>query len=652
MSENLKKIREVDDEYEVKIVKRTRKTKSEANDYEKKFNEGSCTYCAESYTEFNPDVTCFACKTVSCSECLKEQLVTNMKTQDYSCPNCKVTFTRKFLLDSFGTKFVNKTLVDFKKQILFDAFLPHYESYEKYKKVIDFVTDGYWSNSYSYYPLDQLIRISIAPYTSGQYYSIKDILMSIRMYLYRLEVWGKTHDFTTFETDFLLSNTLNLQDSYIFMKSAEKAAEHFQFKYSDIEYPNKLENGVTIETIRQFIIDDFISEWRRHHNNQSKAKIVMVENKKVLYLPYSCSSPTCSGNVSYPKDCPSEMGIVSECDTCRVKHCARCFRVHEKPNEVCLVKNLKIADEFRENTILCPTCSILIQRSSGCNHMFCVMCKTKFDWATGSIYTNTNSYSNPLHTQYIQSLQGKRDDSHITVGNLRLSDFWSGPQTVEIYTNIPYILVAFIKELHSVAVHIVNTVFDACQNLVEAPIIYRFYSIERYQAQKIKKDRLLTNFHKNYKEYEKYRDIAFAANDWALNALHMFETIDYSQKSSVVDGARKFLLDLIQFRQTFDEINHLYDSVSVQFLSKHFVAPVATKERETFMSMMLSILRQPDGSYAFDPVGISRVHGKLQGLLGRYFEYGTPYQPDFVKELNYVKELTGLDITVTRLNIF
>lgn len=63
---------------------------------------------------------------------------------------------------------------------------------------------------------------------------------------------------------------------------------------------------------------------------------------------------------------------------------------------------VKTARVLRTSTKPCPKCRRLIERSYGCNHMFCTICHASFDWETGTILTRS---TNPLFALYTQGAQ-------------------------------------------------------------------------------------------------------------------------------------------------------------------------------------------------------------------------------------------------------
>ena len=58
-------------------------------------------------------------------------------------------------------------------------------------------------------------------------------------------------------------------------------------------------------------------------------------------------------------------------------------------------------EEINNNCKMCPKCKVPIYRQSGCPHMFCVMCKTGFNWNTGIIIKKVN---NPHFFEYINKI--------------------------------------------------------------------------------------------------------------------------------------------------------------------------------------------------------------------------------------------------------
>lgn len=94
------------------------------------------------------------------------------------------------------------------------------------------------------------------------------------------------------------------------------------------------------------------------------------------------------------------------CSECRQEYCYDCGEKKEFEDGHCVhVCNEETRSTFktvRMNTHSCPKCGVRIQRSEGCNHMFCTACHTSFNWATGKIITV--NVHNPHREEWLRSL--------------------------------------------------------------------------------------------------------------------------------------------------------------------------------------------------------------------------------------------------------
>lgn len=71
------------------------------------------------------------------------------------------------------------------------------------------------------------------------------------------------------------------------------------------------------------------------------------------------------------------------CIKCLTRFCKKCEKI-VKENHVCDdndIKSLSILSDIRK----CPGCGIIIQRSEGCDHMTCAVCKCNFIYSTGEL---------------------------------------------------------------------------------------------------------------------------------------------------------------------------------------------------------------------------------------------------------------------------
>lgn len=75
-----------------------------------------------------------------------------------------------------------------------------------------------------------------------------------------------------------------------------------------------------------------------------------------------------------------------ECMACGARYCVSCQESDHRPYP-CMDEKKRDIDLVRSISRSCPGCRVPIQKSSGCYQMWCTMCRTGFDWKTGSVIT-------------------------------------------------------------------------------------------------------------------------------------------------------------------------------------------------------------------------------------------------------------------------
>lgn len=89
----------------------------------------------------------------------------------------------------------------------------------------------------------------------------------------------------------------------------------------------------------------------------------------------------------------------NKCELCDIEYCPKCM---EKMCEghVCKKEDVLTIAMLQKDTKNCPKCTAMIHRISGCPDMFCVSCKTAFNWNTLKI--NERGNSNPHFYQWLR----------------------------------------------------------------------------------------------------------------------------------------------------------------------------------------------------------------------------------------------------------
>lgn len=79
------------------------------------------------------------------------------------------------------------------------------------------------------------------------------------------------------------------------------------------------------------------------------------------------------------------------CDLCDTAVCPGCHATMTEAEHECAPDDVARVAFLRETTTQCPTCFTHIEKSTGCNHMFCVICHTSFDYRTRKVLKNPSN---------------------------------------------------------------------------------------------------------------------------------------------------------------------------------------------------------------------------------------------------------------------
>lgn len=118
-----------------------------------------------------------------------------------------------------------------------------------------------------------------------------------------------------------------------------------------------------------------------------------INGKKEHVIPRKCAGPDCSGFLS------SKM----KCAVCRCYTCSDCA-VLKLDGHVCLESDIATQALLKQDTKNCPSCRTPIYKISGCSQMYCVVCRTAFDWKTLKI--ETGRIHNPHYYEMQRQLAG------------------------------------------------------------------------------------------------------------------------------------------------------------------------------------------------------------------------------------------------------
>jgi hypothetical protein len=126
------------------------------------------------------------------------------------------------------------------------------------------------------------------------------------------------------------------------------------------------------------------------NKNRRKAALALIKASTK-----TCFNITCNGHLNEDMIC-----IICETEFC--KTCEN--RIDDKEVHTCSKEDILSLELLSESTVPCPGCGTSIHRMSGCDHMTCTICKTKFLYSTGLAGGGGNHRNDTTEIQHVEKL--------------------------------------------------------------------------------------------------------------------------------------------------------------------------------------------------------------------------------------------------------
>lgn len=179
-----------------------------------------------------------------------------------------------------------------------------------------------------------------------------------------------------------------------------------EFDTKEIELKTKYFNLIKYKDNNEFYYLEFRNlgqEINELFLNKKKHQTTLIE-KELIRVLTNCDNIKCKGKII-------EKNNEAYCFMCKEKYCHICNQKICNPNifptskdlknqdtskdlknqdiHICKNEDIKEAEKLKKTTKACPNCNSLIEKTVGCDHMFCTICNKKFDWKTNKIiYTS------------------------------------------------------------------------------------------------------------------------------------------------------------------------------------------------------------------------------------------------------------------------
>jgi hypothetical protein len=230
-----------------------------------------------------------------------------------------------------------------------------------------------------------------------------------------------------------------------------------------------VEREIKKTIVKEREIEKLKKEIREEKDNKVVKKLMekLRNNDFEIFYVFDCPNFKCSGIVTNDYFCESCTSVI--CKKC--KEISHCF-TDEIFDHVCDKNLLKTIEtlKFEKTTYQkCPNCDIYISKESGCDQMWCVNCKTAFDWKTGTI-DRSGVIHNPHYFQYKKTLEKQKRVQELSQAVIRkkyelseflISNYNNGPNKGKPkFPNHKHEYVIFIKNISELSLDMTDNLSE------------------------------------------------------------------------------------------------------------------------------------------------------------------------------------------------
>ena len=347
-----------------------------------------CSICCEKETKsLRKIITCNYCKNTTCKKCTCRYLLETKETPH--CMHCRKEWNPDFIY-TIGTKnFFHKQLPENlaknfleKEKMKLPETQPiaeHTLKVRKLKKEIKNLHNKYYELYFQAKPILNTISNS-----TSKIYNLKKKIVAIdnaklicknKKCLY---LKNKTENCPVCGCGFY---SLDDYDKYdIKNKLKEQQQKEIEFQNTQIQIKEYVDYMALTQELSQKRRSLYLLEW---------------DNKTIVKKKFikACPNENCNGFLS----------TQWKCGICEKSFCKDC---HEEKleNHICNEDTKKTIALLKKDTRPCPKCGTGIFKIDGCSQMWCVDCKTAFDWNTGEICQGV--IHNPHYFQWLNESGG------------------------------------------------------------------------------------------------------------------------------------------------------------------------------------------------------------------------------------------------------
>lgn len=298
----------------------------------------ACVVCRERFTSIlRKKALCKFCQASACSKCIEQYLLT--RHEDAHCLHCRVNYTDATLFEICTKTYLQQTYFKHRQEVLIN----------RHRAQLPLLQDAAMREK-----RDRERNVILG----GLQKDINDLRAKRNEVLV---MYNRAYVAYYGQNGVRTDDGMRLIEDL--MAQAEDLREHMR------------EKRTLMHQVR----------WPGHAHQTQHVEEKEEEKKKFIRR---CTRDGCKGFLS----------TAWKCGICEWFSCSKCFVVKGKAHDAeheCKKEDIDTAELIKKDCKPCPKCGEFIEKSSGCDQMFCISCQTPFSWNTGKIVT-----SGPIHNPH------------------------------------------------------------------------------------------------------------------------------------------------------------------------------------------------------------------------------------------------------------
>jgi hypothetical protein len=285
--------------------------------------------------------------------------------------------------------------------------------------------------------------------------------------------------------------------------------------------------------------------------------------------------------------CQGFLSTAWKCGLCEWHSCSKCFAVkghaHDAAHE-CKKEDVDTAELIKKDCKACPKCGEFIEKSSGCDQMFCISCQTPFSWITGKIVIS-GPIHNPHYYEWMRRTGGAvpRNPTDVPCGG-----FPGGWELVRFPRGMKRNIANIFYEFHRVCVELQEmSTRQYRTHIDQAPLNQLNVKFLLGELDEKKWGRLLAVHEKKRKRDAEIQEVLGA---FRMVAVELINRVQHYHDERVrgfgelpIPAAEKFLVDLnVQIQELITMINDALRTTSITHSYSVPYINIVWNEKEQF----------------------------------------------------------------------